>query len=211
MANASKIGPRNGQLKQNAPMKIRDVCTDCGAPLSEHTCPGKVEADPVAVAYAVQAANQVRDAAIEELNKTKAAIDWTMGKLLVKDLFRIRGSEEMPVAAPDFLPGFDSDPADTERIDFINKHGRVSVGQHGQFCFVLDTGLHLGSEQGNAELDAQFPDIYNFRHFVDVCRKSKEPKSIVDRLEDERHEECMEMIAERQKALEEAETIKQTK
>lgn len=155
-------------------MKIGDICTECGEPLSEHTCPGKVEPDPVAVAAAVQAANRERDEAIEELNKTKAEIDWTMGKLRVNDLFRIRGSEEIPVASPDFLPGLFSDPQDTDRVDYINKYGRVSAGQNGQWFFVLDTGLHLGSEQGNAELDAQFPDVFNFRHFVDVCRKSKE-------------------------------------
>lgn len=99
----------------------------------------------------------------QELATLKAAIEWTMGKLQIKDLFRARDSVELGCAAEGWLEGLTADPRDTKRIDWINKFGRFGVGQDNQFVFVLPSAF----------TDEEVPAIYNARHFIDVCMTTK--------------------------------------
>ena len=100
-----------------------------------------------------------RDKAREELEKVKQAVDWTMQHLKISDLFGT-GSGEIPAAAQGWLPGMSSDNSDTERLDWVNKHGRVMLGQNG---FVICLPAHISGE-------ATLPDIYNVRHIIDLSR-----------------------------------------
>lgn len=115
----------------------------------------------------LDALQKERDAALKELADTKAAIDWTMGKLKICDLFRPPGSIDIPAAAEGWLP-FGSDFQDTARLDWINQHGRVGVGQHNQFVIVLDSA-HSG--------DDTLPEVYNIRHILDLCRTTSAPRA----------------------------------
>jgi hypothetical protein len=116
----------------------------------------------IAEAAAEKAAHAQRQAE-EELDATKAAIEWTLGKLQIKDLFRARDSVEIGCAAEGWLEGLTADPRDTKRIDWINKFGRFGVGQDNQFVLVLPSGF----------TDEEVPPIYNVRHFIDVCMTTK--------------------------------------
>ena len=103
-----------------------------------------------------------RDQAIAELKTVKAAVAWTMGKTQIADLFgTARG--EISAASDGYLPGLEpKQPVDdTARLEWVNTHGRVSLGMNG-FVIVLPCG--------NPQ-DETLPEIYNFRHILDICRK----------------------------------------
>lgn len=106
---------------------------------------------------------RAQEAAEKELAEVKAAIEWTLGKLQIKDLFRARDSVEIGCAAEGWLEGLASDPRDTKRIDWINKYGRFGVGQDNQFVLVIPSGF----------TDEEVPAIYNVRHFIDVSMTLK--------------------------------------
>jgi hypothetical protein len=104
-----------------------------------------------------------RDAALKELAKVKADVGWMMDKLQIRDLFRLRGGEDVPCAAEGWLPNFGTDPEDSARIKFVNEHGRVGGS----------TGHWIISIPHNIDLDtATLPDVYNFRHIIDLSRAS---------------------------------------
>lgn len=109
-----------------------------------------------------------RDEAINELAEVKAAVQWTMGKLLIRDIIMLR-TEEMPTAEDGWLAGFNSEPEDTRRIAWINKYGRMRISDE-HVLISLPGGIDLGEQT--------FPEIYNFRHFVDICRKTYRPPEI---------------------------------
>jgi hypothetical protein len=113
---------------------------------------------------AAEDAKRAQLAAEKELAETKAAIAWTMGKLKIKDLFGARDSIQIGCAADGWLEGLTADPQDTKRIDFINKHGRLGIGQDNQFVFVLPSFVNIEEE---------IPAIYNARHFIDICMTTR--------------------------------------
>lgn len=105
-----------------------------------------------------------RDLAVKELADLKASIAWTMDKLQIRDMFRAKSEiEDIPASAEGWLP-FTNDFQDTPRLEFINHHGRVGVGQHNQFVIVLPSKVPL--------MEETIPEIYNIRHIIDICRKS---------------------------------------
>jgi hypothetical protein len=105
-------------------------------------------------------AERARDAAVAELANVKASVAWTMQKLRIKDLLFMRG-EPVPAAHEGWLPGWGNDPEDTARIAWINQHGRVSY--HDQ-SWSISIPHHIVAEQSFV------PEVYNFRHIVDLCR-----------------------------------------
>lgn len=109
-------------------------------------------------------AQSERDQAVKELADTKEAIQWTMDKLKIKDLFGLRGSIQVPCAADGYLELLNVDPEDTKRIEWINRHGRTGAGSE-VFTIALPCVLDI-------ERDT-IPNIYNVRHIIDVCRKSR--------------------------------------
>lgn len=136
--------------------------------------------EPVDEKGAVKAANLERDQAVSSMNRAidernkavkelgdvKAAVQWTMGKLRISDVIMMR-SEQMPAAADGWLNGFNQDPQDWERIAWINRCGRMSLAdQHILFSL---------PHQMDPEVET-FPEVYNFRHFVDLCRKTYRPR-----------------------------------
>ena len=139
----------------------------------------KAATEPADEAGLVKAANAERDAAlaararaiderdkaVAELQKVKAAVEWTMGKLLIKDIVMLR-SPELPAAEWGWLAGFGSDPEDTQRVAWINRHGRMSLGD----SHILFSLPHSFTGEDT------FPEVYNFRHFVDLCRRTHRPQ-----------------------------------
>lgn len=106
-----------------------------------------------------------RDEAKAELAKVKNDVAWTMEKLLIKDIFQLRGSNEVRAAEEGWLPLF-NDPKDTQRIEWINKHGRVGIGAE-QWTIAIPH--HLTT-------DETLPTPYNIRHIIDLARISMEPE-----------------------------------
>ncbi len=141
----------------------------------------KAATEPVDEAGLVKTANAERDAAfaardhaieerekaVAELAKVRAAVEWTMGKLLIKDIIMLRSSE-LPAAEWGWLAGFGTDPEDTRRVAWINQHGRMSLGD-SHILFALPHSF-TG--------DDTFPEVYNFRHFVDLCRRTYRPPAL---------------------------------
>ncbi len=101
-----------------------------------------------------------RDAALAELAKIKHDIQWTMGKLRIADIIMHTGSDESGEGR--YRGPLTPDPEDTPRMDWFNRHGRVSLG-NGSFCVAFD----YQSDIENAEV----PTPYNIRHLLDLCRK----------------------------------------
>lgn len=102
-----------------------------------------------------------RDQAIKELADTKAAVEWLMGKILIKDLFGTN-STDIPSAAEGWLP-MTYNPRDTERLEWINKNGRTGINQGNDFIIVLPSKIST---------EETIPEIYNIRDIIDLCRKS---------------------------------------
>jgi hypothetical protein len=103
-----------------------------------------------------------RDAAVAELAKVKADVQWTMGKLLVRDVMYMRG-EEVPAAAEGWLPGWGQDPEDTARIAWLNEHGRLGFHEHNWL---------LAIPHSIVPQNESLPEIYNLRHIIDVSRRT---------------------------------------
>lgn len=136
----------------------------------------KEQTEPADESGLVKTANQERDIAISQMNQAvkerneavaelaevKAAVQWTMGKLLIKDVLFMR-TDEMPAAAEGWLNGFGFDSEDTRRVAFINKHGRMRIGDN---AIIIALPLEACVE------NETFPEIYNFRHFVDIARRT---------------------------------------
>jgi hypothetical protein len=98
-----------------------------------------------------------KDLAVAELAKVKADVAWTMKQLRIKDLMFMRGSN-MPCAEEGWLP-LNRDPKDTDRIEWINAHGRIGAGD----------AHWLVSIPHNIALDtAELPRPYNIRHIIDL-------------------------------------------
>lgn len=122
------------------------------------------EAERDAAVSARERAIWERDAAVAELAQVKAAVEWTMGKLLIKDIIMLRSSE-LPAAEWGWLNGFGTDPEDTRRVAWINRHGRMRLGD----SHILFSLPHAFTGEDT------FPEVYNFRHFVDLCRRTYKP------------------------------------
>ena len=104
------------------------------------------------------------EAAEHELNRLKAAMDWTMQGLQIRDLLRTTfKGEEFPASAEGFLP-FNYEPEDTKRLEWINRHGRVGGGDTGFFIVLPVANMHAAAEQG-------IPDIYNIRCMIDTAMR----------------------------------------
>jgi hypothetical protein len=102
---------------------------------------------------------RLRDQALAELAKVKRDVGWMMGKTLIRDI--IMNSNETPAAEPPYK--MSPEPEDTERLSWINEHGRVSLGD-SIFLVVIP---HAGIPG-----DATIPTPYNIRHLTDLCRAS---------------------------------------
>ena len=102
-----------------------------------------------------------RDAALADLAQVKRDIGWTMEKLKIKDL--ICNSDAVPAAQDGWLPLWQPAHEDSDRLAWINQHGRTSLGS-GVFVIALPHG-------GMSE-DATLPEPYNIRHIIDLCRKN---------------------------------------
>lgn len=109
-----------------------------------------------------------RDAAVAELAEVKKAVQWTMGKLQIRDIIFMR-SDELPSAADGWLNGFGHDPEDTRRIAWINTHARMRIND-ASILFALPHCIDPHVET--------FPDVYNFRHFVDIARRTHRPSAL---------------------------------
>ena len=113
-----------------------------------------------------------RDAMKSELEKVKSDVAWTMGKLQIRDLFRLRGSIEIPCAGEGWLP-LGRDPEDTARIEWINSHGRAGIGADH---WLIAIPHRLTTEE-------EMTELYNVRHIIDlsratpaVCRNHSSPR-----------------------------------
>ena len=100
-----------------------------------------------------------KDNAIAELEKLKADVAWTMKKLRIRDLMFMRGSS-MPCAEEGWLPLF-IDNKDTERIEWINAHGRAGASNE-HWLVSLPHSMDLDT--------AELPSPYNIRHIIDLSR-----------------------------------------
>lgn len=122
----------------------------------------RLRAETVRAKYSESEAIKARDQAVKELASVKAAIAWTMSDLRISDYFG-NGSENIPCAADGWLP-FSNDFQDSPRMDWINKHGRIGVGQQNQFVLALPSKIPI--------VDQEIPTVYNIRHLIDICRKN---------------------------------------
>lgn len=101
-----------------------------------------------------------RDEAVRDLEKLRHDVAWTMDTLKIRDIMTMRGSIDVPCSDEGWLP-LDYDPQDTKRIEYLNKHGRASIGQlHWLFAFD-----HKITDFDEAEL----PKVYNCRHMIDLA------------------------------------------
>ena len=140
---------------------------DAAEPVNNDALVKAAEAERDAAVNAKRRAEDERDAAVAELAKVNAAVEWTMGKMKIADIV-MRRSEDLPAAEWGWLNGWGTDPEDTHRIAWINRHGRMSLGD-GSILFALPHAF-TG--------DDTFPEIYNFRHFVDLCRRTYKPPQL---------------------------------
>jgi hypothetical protein len=113
-------------------------------------------------------ATKERDDAVAELAKVKHDIQWTMGHLLIRDI--IMHGKDIPLAGEGWLP-LNYDPEDTTRIEWINAHGRAGCGAN-DWLIAIPHRL-VGDET--------IPQPYNFRHLLDLSRKSA-PNGDIDQL-----------------------------
>jgi len=116
-----------------------------------------------------------RDDAVAELAQVKSDIQWTMGKLLVSDLLYFQsGDPDIGGAAQEGWLPLSYDPEDTNRIEWINKHGRIGISDH-----------HISINLSHTlTLEEKLPCPYNIRHWIDLLRKfvSAELKEAADEI-----------------------------
>jgi hypothetical protein len=103
---------------------------------------------------------QERDAAVAELVKVKRDVEWTMGQTKISDI--LFNSDPVPTAQDGWLPLWKAENVDSDRLAWINKHGRTCLGS-GVFVVVLPHGGDVSDET--------LPEPYNIRHIVDICRR----------------------------------------
>lgn len=108
----------------------------------------------------LERAKQERDAAVAELAKVKRDVEWTMGQTKISDV--LFNSDQVPSAQDGWLPLWKPENADSDRLAWINQHGRTSLGQ-GVFLVILPHGGDVADET--------LPEPYNIRHIVDICRR----------------------------------------
>lgn len=104
-----------------------------------------------------------RDKAIRELAEVRRDAQWTMGHLKIADI--LNTGVDAPAAGDGWLPLWKADPdgADRKRLEFINTHGRVALG-NGNFLVALPILRAIGD-------DATIPTPYNIRHIIDLCQE----------------------------------------
>ncbi|MCC7374286.1 MAG: hypothetical protein IT581_06505 [Verrucomicrobiales bacterium] len=104
-----------------------------------------------------------RDQALKEIADLRRDAQWTMGHLKIADIFNT--NPNLPAAEEGWLPLWkpDVEGADRKRLEFINTHGRVSLGSN---VFVIALPILRAFSD-----DATIPTPYNIRHIIDLCQE----------------------------------------